>query len=72
VAGYDLYRRKKDPGIYENQRAAHFGELFFRPTADPRKTYLYRLKAVEAPPAGKESEFSQEVEVAREKAIGPP
>jgi hypothetical protein len=73
VAGYDLYRREGGSGEYTKINGPPILEnYFFDPTADPRKTYLYRLKAVEAPPAGKESEFSQEVEVAREKAIGQP
>jgi hypothetical protein len=36
---------------------------FFDVTADPGKTYLYRLKAIDNSPRRNQSDFSQEEEI---------
>jgi hypothetical protein len=64
VAGYDLYRQEKetDAPIKVNPRI--ITELyFFDAAADPQKTYIYRLKAIDNSPRRNQSEFSQEAEV---------
>ena len=64
VAGYDLYRQEKgtDSPIKLNPRTLH-DVYFFDATADPAKTYVYRLKAIDNSPRRNQSEFSQETEV---------
>jgi len=64
VAGYDVYRRAEDE---ENFRKMNPGLIrephFLDPSADPRKSYTYRLKAVVSSPTRKESDFSQDADV---------
>jgi hypothetical protein len=64
VAGYDLYRREKETDASLKMNSQIITEpYFFDATADPLKSYLYRLKAVDNSPLRNQSEFSQEAEV---------
>jgi hypothetical protein len=64
VAGYDLYRQEMgtDDSAKVNSRLLT-EPYFFDTTADPRKAYLYRLKAVDNSPRRNQSQFSLEAEV---------
>jgi hypothetical protein len=64
IAGYDLYRQEKGKGpvIKLNPRPIT-DPYFFDATADPGKTYIYRLKAIDNSTRRNESEFSREAEV---------
>jgi hypothetical protein len=64
VAGYDLYRQEKETDALIKLNSQDLTETyFFDATADPQKTYLYRLKAIDNSPRRNQSEFSQEAEV---------
>ena len=64
VAGYDLYRQEKDSDIVVKVNPQLIPETYFLDaSADPRKSHLYRLKAVDRSPRRNQSEFSQEVEI---------
>jgi hypothetical protein len=64
VAGYDLYRQEKDSDIVLKVNPQLIPETYFLDTsADPQKSYTYRLKAVDRSPRGNQSEFSQEIEI---------
>jgi hypothetical protein len=64
VAGYDLYRREEETDAFLKVNSQIITEpYFFDATADPLKSYLYRLKAVDNSPLRNQSEFSQEAEV---------
>lgn len=64
IAGYDLYRREKGQDHFLKINSELIpGNFFLDESADSSKTYLYRLKAVDTSPAGRESDFSLEVEV---------
>lgn len=70
IAGYDLYRKEKGGADFQKINIRLVIEnYFFDRSADPPKSYLYRLKAVATSPAGKESDFSQEVEVSPEEPL---
>ena len=64
LAGYDLYRWEKgtDASVKVNSRILT-EPYFFDATADPLKSYRYRLKAIDNSPRRNQSEFSQETEV---------
>lgn len=64
IAGYNLYRQEKGGNVFIKINSQLITENYFLDKeTDPKKSYLYRLKAVDASPARNESEFSQEVEV---------
>lgn len=64
VAGYDLYRQEKgkDASVKVNPQVIT-EPYFFDTTADPEKTYMYRLKAIDNSLRRNQSEFSREAEV---------
>jgi hypothetical protein len=63
IAGYDVYRRAEGEESFTRINPRPVTEPYFLdPTADPRKAYHYRLKAVDSSPGKMESEFSMEVE----------
>ncbi len=67
IGGYDLYRREKGGNAFSKINPHLITEPYFLDgSADPQKTYLYRLKAVDRSPSRKESEFSLEVEISFE------
>jgi hypothetical protein len=67
VAGYNLYRREKGETVFVKINPQLITENYFLDKeADPHKSYLYRLTAVDTSPAKNESEFSKEVEVSPE------
>lgn len=62
IAGYDIYRKEEGEATFRKINPQLIKELYFLDTtANPQKSYVYRLKAVNS--SGKESEFSQDVEV---------
>jgi predicted small lipoprotein YifL len=64
VAGYDVYRRAEDEETFRKMTPGLIREPhFLDPSADPRKSYTYRLKAVDSSPTPKESDFSQDADV---------
>lgn len=64
IAGYNLYRREKRESDFIKINPQLITDRYFLDReADARKTYFYRLKAVDTSPAKNESEFSQEVEI---------
>ena len=64
VAGYDVYRRAEDEEIFRKVNPGLIREPhFLDASADPRKSYTYRLKAVDSSPTPKESDFSLEAGV---------
>ena len=65
IAGYDIYRKEEGETTFRKINPQLIKEPYFLdPTANPKKSYLYRLKAMNA--STKESEFSQEVQVSPE------
>ena len=67
IGGYDLYRREKGGNAFSKINPHLITEPYFLDgSADPQKTYLYGLKAVDRSPSRKESEFSLEVEISFE------
>jgi fibronectin type 3 domain-containing protein len=67
IAGYNLYRREQAESVFIKINPQCITENYFLDKeADPRKSYLYRLTAVDTSPARNESEFSREVEVSPE------
>jgi len=64
VVGYDLYRQEigTDASVKVNPQVIT-ESYFFDVAADPRKAYLYRLKAIDNSPRRNQSEFSLEAEV---------
>ncbi len=67
IAGFDLYRRAEDEGEFKKINTLLLTERYFLDTAvDHKKTYYYRLKAIDSSPDKRESEFS------RETAVTPP
>ncbi len=64
VAGYDLYRQEKDSDEVVKVNSQLISEpYYFDASADPQKSYIYRLKAVDQSARRNQSEFSQEAEV---------
>jgi hypothetical protein len=64
IVGYDLYRREKGAEPWRKLNSQIIADpFFFDATADPRKTYIYRLKAIDNSPRRNQSEFSREEEV---------
>jgi len=64
VAGYDIYRRAEGEESFRKINPALIKEPYFLDrTADLKKTYTYRLKAVDSSISPKESDFSQDAEV---------
>ena len=64
VAGYNLYRRAEGEESFRRINPAPIKEPYFLDrTADLKKTYTYRLKAVDSSPTPKESDFSPDAEV---------
>jgi len=64
VAGYDLYRQEKGTESLSKLNPQVIADpYFFDVTADPGKTYLYRLKAIDNSPRRNQSDFSQEEEI---------
>jgi fibronectin type 3 domain-containing protein len=62
VAGYDLYRQEKDSDMVRVNSQIIPESYFFDASADPHKSYTYRLRAVDRSPRKNQSEFSQEIE----------
>jgi hypothetical protein len=64
VAGYNLYRQEKGTESLGKLNSGVITDVyFFDAMAEPGKTYLYRLKAIDNSPRQNQSEFSQEIEV---------
>lgn len=64
IAGYNLYRREKGESAFTKINPQLITEQYFLDTtANPQRTYTYRLTAVDNSPARNESEPSKEVEV---------
>ncbi len=64
VAGYQLYRKPKGEERFLKINSQVITENYFLDrAADPKKSYEYRLTAVDSSPARRESDFSQEVEI---------
>jgi len=64
VAGYDVYRRAGDEETFRKMNPGLIREPhFLDPSADPRKSYTYRLKAVDSSGIPKESDFSRDADV---------
>jgi len=64
IAGYNLFRRDRGENEFTKINPQLITENYFLDReADPKKSYLYRLTAVDTSPTRNESEFSQEVEV---------
>ncbi len=62
IAGYNLYRREGEEREWPRVNPHLITEPYFLDTTvEPQKSYEYRLKAVDS--SGKESDFSQPVEV---------
>ncbi|HSR09925.1 MAG TPA: hypothetical protein VLS90_00670 [Thermodesulfobacteriota bacterium] len=62
VAGYNVYRREDGQEAFRKINGAPVKEAYYLDTtAEPKKTYVYRVKTVDI--YGKESEFSNETEV---------
>ena len=64
IAGYDIYRQEigTETSIKVNSQLIP-EPYFFDSSADPLKSYLYRVKAVDNSPSKNQSDFSQEAEV---------
>ncbi len=63
VAGYDLYRQEQGQGEFKKINASAVTDSYFLDvTAEPQKSYRYRLKAIDRSAPPKESDFSLEVE----------
>ena len=64
IAGYEIYRRAEGEDIFSKVNPGLVREPhFLDPSADPKKSYTYRLKAVDSSPTPKESDFSQDADV---------
>jgi hypothetical protein len=64
IAGYNLFRRERGENEFTKINPQLITENYFLDReADLKKSYLYRLTAVDTSPTRNESEFSQEVEV---------
>jgi hypothetical protein len=64
IAGYDVYRQEIGTEIYVKVNAQLVPEpYFFDSSADPGKSYRYRVKAVDNSPSKNQSDFSQEIEL---------
>ena len=64
IAGYDVYRRAEEEETFRKMNPHLIREPhFLDPSADPRKSYTYRLKAVDSSGIPKESDFSQDADV---------
>jgi predicted small lipoprotein YifL len=62
IAGYNLYRKEAGETSFRRINSELIKEWYFLDqTADTKKSYTYRLKAVDT--SGKESEFSMDAEV---------
>jgi len=65
IGGYDLFRREREEKTFRKINPSLIKEPYYLDeSADPQKSYSYRLKALST--SGKESEFSQEVEISPE------
>jgi predicted small lipoprotein YifL len=65
IAGYEVYRRAEGEETFRKLNSSLIREpQFLDASADPKKSYTYRLKAVDSSPAHLESDFSQDAEVA--------
>ena len=73
IAGYDLYRKAGDEGDFQKINTRLITENYFLDgSADPQKTYLYLLKALDNSPSANASDFSQEAEVSPQQPIAKP
>ena len=64
VAGYNLYRRAADEETFRKINLAPVKDRYYLDaTADPKKSYTYRLKAVDSPFPHREGDFSQDADV---------
>ncbi len=64
IVGYDIYRRAEGEETFRKVNAGLIREPhFLDPSADPGKSYTYRIKAVDSSPIPKESDFSPDADV---------
>jgi uncharacterized protein len=64
IAGYDVYRQEIGTEAFVKVNSQLIREpYFFDSSADPRKSYSYRIRAVDNSPSKNQSDFSQEAEV---------
>ena len=64
VAGYDIYRRAEGEETFRKVNSGLIKEPhFLDPSVDPKKSYTYRLKAIDSSPTPRESDFSQDADV---------
>jgi fibronectin type 3 domain-containing protein len=62
IAGYDVYRKEEGETAFRRMNPQLMKEPYFLDrTADPKKSYIYRLRAADT--SGKESDFSKDAEV---------
>jgi len=68
IAGYDIYRQEEGEATFRKITSRLIKEPYFLDTtANPQKSYIYCLKAVDS--SGKESEFSQNAEIRPEPPV---
>ena len=68
ISGYDIYRQEEGETTFRKINPQLIKEPYFLdPTASSKKSYTYRLKAVDT--SRKESEFSQEAEISPEPPV---
>ncbi len=64
IVGYDIYRRAEGEETFRKVNAGLIREPhFLDPSADPGKSYTYRIKAVDSSPIPKESDFSADADI---------
>jgi len=64
AAGYNIYRRAAGEESFRKINPALIKEPhFLDPSADPKTSYTYRLKAVDSARIPKESDFSQDADI---------
>jgi hypothetical protein len=64
VAGYNLYRKQKGEDRFQKVNAQLIPENYYLDrSADPQKSYAYRVTAVDSSPAARESDFPRDVEI---------
>ena len=62
IAGYNLYRKEEGETAFRKINPQLIKEAYFLDrTADPKKSYTYRVSAVDS--SGKESDYSKDAEV---------
>jgi len=70
IAGYEVYRREEGGEPLRKISPELIKDPYFLdPTANPQKTHVYGLKAIDS--SGKESGFSQEATVSPQNSVSP-